>query len=550
MGSVTCTSLAYIALKDAEPLPLEERLDAAIEMDEWDNIIALKVDGNLPIGWGLLVAEEVRTVRKIELSGSRVTNEVFAQLQTLPELNELHIHSDEIGDKVMSYIAKIKTLKSLIIAGNITDRGFKFLEQMQQLTNLDVEKTAGTDKGMQFLSKLTNLESLAVPLGVSDRGLVHLQDMQLKSLVLPASAKTDIGLEHYISACEPQAKIDLTPWEGVQGPGLIHLRKWAELKEIILKAEDKAMPYVGQLVNLEHLSINDSMVSDAAVEYVSDLYLHLKTLNISGTNITQQGFARLRLALPGCTITGRGLRSRIDHATYQSGYPALEFDGVASYLSVGSFQYDGTYELTAEAWLWPEIKGVSGSIMGNARQAGFTFSLTSDCFLTISFHGHGATARATSDNSIPVREWAHVAFFYDGDKVSLFVNGVQQTQQSSVRGEHKASRKRFMIGADPSYTNKPTSMFACAIREVRLSRSARYTQSFTPAARFQLDTETIALYHMDAMEGDRVEDATGNGHTAWINGATWLAAPSDDDHKFARQKRSNEPHSSFRRICF
>ena len=88
-----------------------------------------------------------------------------------------------------------------------------------------------------------------------------------------------------------------------------------------------------------------------------------------------------------------------------------------------------------------------------------------------------------------------------------------------------------MIGADPSYTNKPTSMFACAIREVHLSRSARYTQSFTPAQRFQPDTETIALYHMDAMEGDTVEDATGNGHTASINGATWLAAQSGDDNK-------------------
>jgi len=33
--------------------------------------------------------------------------------------------------------------------------------------------------------------------------------------------------------------------------------------------------------------------------------------------------------------------------------------------------------------------------------------------------------------------------------------------------------------------------------------------------------------------GDTVEDATGNGHTASINGATWLAVQSGDDHKSA-----------------
>jgi len=74
-------------------------------------------------------------------------------------------------------------------------------------------------------------------------------------------------------------------------------------------------------------------------------------------------------------------------------------------------------------------------------------------------------------------------------------------------------------------------MFPGAIREVRLSRTARYDQSFTPAERFQADADTIALYHMDAMQGDRVEDATGNGYTAWINGASWLAGQSSDGNK-------------------
>lgn len=135
--------------------------------------------------------------------------------------------------------------------------------------------------------------------------------------------------------------------------------------------------------------------------------------------------------------------------------------------------------------------------------------------------------------AIPVRAWSHVAFVYDGNAVTLFVNGMQQNQPTGVRREHHASRKLFMMGADPSYTNKATNIFAGVIREVRLSRTVRYDQSFIPIERFQSDAETIALYHMDAMVGDTVEDATGNGHTASINGATWLAVQSGDDHKSA-----------------
>ncbi len=539
MGSVTCTSLAYIYWQPAPIAHLQERLMGSEEKDESDNIIAIRFDARprerhrdqrLPSDWGQLVAEEVRTVRKIELLGSGVNNKVVSDLHTLPELEELYILSDEIDDQVMPYIAKIKSLKSLTIVGNITDQGFKSFEQMQQLTYLDVGKTVSTNRGMEYLSKLTNLESLVVPEGVTARGLVHLQQLQLKSLILPAVAKTDLGLEYYVAACEPQPQIDLTSWEGMQGPGLIHLRNWMPIRQVTLQVADKALPYVGELAGIEQLLMSESKVSDAAVEHVARLYLHLKKLDVSETNITQQGLARLKLALPGCEITGASLRSRIDRATYQSRYSALEFDGLESYLSVGSFKYDGSHPLTAEAWVWPELEENSGNIMGNTRQGGFSLSLTSERYAKCGFHAHRASLTLVSENSVPVRRWCHVAFVFDGDKVTLFVDGVQQSQRS-VPGGHRSSRKKFMIGADPSYTNSPTGMFPGAIREVRLSRTARYDQSFTPAERFQADAETIALYHMDAMQGDRVEDATGNGHTAWINGASWLAGQSSDGKK-------------------
>lgn len=528
MGSVSGPSLVYLAWEKMKPPPLEQRLKSSLEIDKSDNIIAIKLDTedlswNDLRSWGKLVSEEVRTVRKIELLGDKVTNEMFVHFENLPELEELYIHSSTVTDEVMLYLVKIKTLKRLTIEGNISDEGFKGFQQLGQLTDLDVSKTVGTDVGMQHLRSLTNLSSLVVPQRVTGRGLVHLQDMQLKSLILPVAAKTDIGLEHYVAACEPQAELDLTTWEGVQGPGLIFLREWIPLNKLTLKIEDSALLYLGQLAGIVELSISESNVSDAAIEHLSELYLHLKRLDVSQTDISLQGLSRLRSALPGCAVTGEKLRSRINRATYQSRYAAIEFDGRESYLSVGSFKYDGSYPLTAEVWVWPALEEYAGAIMGNARQSGFTLSLDSERLIHVSFHGRGATTRVQSDMAIPVRAWSHVAFVYDGNAVTLFVNGMQQNQPTGVRREHHASRKLFMIGADPSYTNKATNIFAGVIREVRLSRTVRYDRSFIPIERFQSDAETIALYHMDAMEGDTVEDATGNGHTASINGTTWLA---------------------------
>ena len=349
--------------------------------------------------------------------------------------------------------------------------------------------------------------------------------LQLKSLVLPAAAQTDIGLEHYLAACAPRAEIDLTSWEGLQGPGLLHLPTWTPLNQASLQVDDTAMPAVGQLTGLQQLSISESPVSDAAVEHLARLH-DLKTLDVSGTNMTRQGLVRLRSALPRCEITASGLRSRIDRTTYRARYPALEFDG-KSYLSVGSFKYDGSHPLTVEAWVWPALEVNSGTILGNTRSAGFMISLTSERYLHCKFHARRKSVTFGSDGPLPVRSWSHVAFVYDGSTVTLYVRGVQQSQ-SSVPGGHHASRKLFMIGADPNYSNRPTGCFSGAIREVRLSRTPRYDQSFTPAERFQADADTIALYHMDAMEGDQVENAAGPDHTASIHGATWLAPQSGD----------------------
>ena len=64
--------------------------------------------------------------------------------------------------------------------------------------------------------------------------------------------------------------------------------------------------------------------------------------------------------------------------------------------------------------------------------------------------------------------------------------------------------------------------FAGAIDEVRISDVARYMDDFTPVLRFQPDAHTLALYHCDEGEGDRLVDSSSHQYHGQLVGASWL----------------------------
>ena len=72
--------------------------------------------------------------------------------------------------------------------------------------------------------------------------------------------------------------------------------------------------------------------------------------------------------------------------------------------------------------------------------------------------------------------------------------------------------------------------FPGRIDKVRVSRSARYRETFVPRRRFEADADTMALYHFDEGAGDVARDSSGNGHDGKIIGARWVrvdeSAPS------------------------
>jgi len=131
----------------------------------------------------------------------------------------------------------------------------------------------------------------------------------------------------------------------------------------------------------------------------------------------------------------------------------------------------------------------------------------------------GRYCMVTSPESERVGIDCHVAATWDGNEGQLYVNGRLAKAQWKRFQSISLGSSSCWFGADPA--GKPNSFFG-RLYEARISRVARYTADFVPAARLEADDSTVALYHFDEGTGDVLKDSSGNGHDGRIVGAKWI----------------------------
>jgi Leucine-rich repeat (LRR) protein len=188
---------------------------------------------------------------------------------------------------------------------------------------------------------------------------------------------------------------------------------------------------------------------------------------------------------------------------------ALAFDQKGN-VWVSSLNLDSARPLTLEGYFTMMTHGSPKPFLctfdGIYPLAGNTWGVVSD----------NHTKGASIQSAIPVRlgKRTHVAAVFTGRRVVLFVDG-----EVAVSQDYEPSRQpgSFHIGGDGSGGTAPG-----LIEEVRVSSTARYDKTFTPAARFEPDADTMALYHFDEGTGEVLKDESGNGHHGKINGARWV----------------------------
>jgi len=139
------------------------------------------------------------------------------------------------------------------------------------------------DTDMHYIESFPYLEKLQVGNDVTDAGLEHLRSLtHLRGLSLGGAEITDAGLRHIGLLSELQELEFSCHCRNVTDAGLVHLRGLSQLRS---------------------LKLNRAQVTDAGLASLAVLH-RLRSLAIWGSDVTEDGIAKLKGALPGCKIEG------------------------------------------------------------------------------------------------------------------------------------------------------------------------------------------------------------------------------------------------------
>lgn len=132
--------------------------------------------------------------------------------------------------------------------------------------------------------------------------------------------------------------------------------------------------------------------------------------------------------------------------------------------------------------------------------------------------GCGANTCLRMTRPLTANRWHHVAGVLSGSTATLFVDGRAVATTT-------AAAALDALGANPAYgiggrADGSGGFFSGQIEAVRLTFTPRYANDFVPARRLESDSETLALWRLDAGNGATVTEATTQS-AATISGATW-----------------------------
>lgn len=187
--------------------------------------------------------------------------------------------------------------------------------------------------------------------------------------------------------------------------------------------------------------------------------------------------------------------AQIDTAKSKFGTASLYLDGTDDRLETDNPIIPASGDWTTEFWVWPTSFGIT------------EFWVAQDTFATDGFYIYQTSAgarmfwrgqfSATTIGSLTSGQWNHIAVVKNGTSVDGYVNGTKGPTTRTV-STNVAQGDVLIIG-----NRSHGGDLVGHVDELRISSTARYTTSFTPAtAAFDNDTDTLLLLHMDGTDTD------------------------------------------------
>ncbi len=254
-----------------------------------------------------------------------------------------------------------------------------------------------------------------------------------------------------------------------------------------------------------------------------------RRLGVSNKNPALRITASLLVALfamsGAVAAPGEQARSGLEDAGVRCG---LEFNGKDTYVDLGKTGLlEGVDELTLSHWVYFTSHG------GGWRRT----IATSEKVVRIhtrgrKFHFNVADAdgnwtdHAISNSRFPLNEWGHVTAVYDGSDSIIYVNGNEagRTDIGSVTTTTPGARLGFSAGRRDGALS-PKNGFHGLMRGVRMYDRALSSEEVTRLYRGKnVSDGLVGWWPMNACEGNRVQDRSGNNNHGKIIKAKWRKA--------------------------
>jgi hypothetical protein len=201
---------------------------------------------------------------------------------------------------------------------------------------------------------------------------------------------------------------------------------------------------------------------------------------------------------------------------------AMKFDGEAMVSIPGSEELNLTEEFTLEAWIRPEAGCNFGQIFvkEDAEEAHAAYVISKHGSRLGAYLGVPGVEEESPSGSLEIGAWQHIAVTFDGGRARLYVDG--ELAGTAPVADILSTDGALRLGG--SHIGSHGSGFVGRIDEVRIyNRSLNGAEAPTDMeAPIQTPKQgPIAAWTFDEVgEGNTVEDITGDGHTATIEGAS------------------------------
>lgn len=226
---------------------------------------------------------------------------------------------------------------------------------------------------------------------------------------------------------------------------------------------------------------------------------------------------------------------------------ALDFEkDFGQFVDIGTSMngvLSGTNQITVESWVKLESSGAFRTIVGNYNSTMQFLLRIDNGKATFWVHNGSNLYSVHSQSNIPVGTWTHIAGTWNGVRLRVMVNGVEEGA-STVQGAFPSVSSSLHIGGAIS-----SEVMDGLIDDVRIWNTVKAQPTILADMNKCLtgnESGLLAFYNFDTGAGSTLIDRTGNGYNGSLSGPVWVSGKGCSCPVYADQIVNT---SNFSAIC-